>query len=164
MRFVFAFLGGLAITTAMLLVGLSFFDEPPSKASLRRGVEVTPLPPGREVDVADWLEQARGDLPPQGEAPARLPPPPPVEFRREDIHGFVQLRFTVQPDGRATDIRVFGAVPPGYYERQAIDQVRARRWEPGVDEDGNAVSRRATEVVRFSLPADSPRRVEATEP
>ena len=163
MRFVLAFLGGLVITTAMLLIGLSFFDDPPSEASLRKGVEVTPLPPQREVDVADWLAQTRADLPDPNAAPQRLPPPPPVEFER-DINGFVQLRFTVQPDGRATDISVFGAAPTGYYERQAIEQVRSRRWEPGVDENGNPTQRRATEVIRFSLPANSPRRVDPVEP
>ncbi|MEX0900683.1 MAG: energy transducer TonB [Gammaproteobacteria bacterium] len=161
MRFLLAMVGGLLITLAMLVIGLNFFDDPPSKASLRKGVEVAPLPTHHKVDVAEWVRETRGDLPEpiDGEPVARLPAPPPVKFLRDDIDGFVQVRFTVQPDGSASDVRVFGAVPAGYYEQQAIDQVRARRWEPGVDGDGNRVPRDATEVVRFTLPADTPRRV-----
>lgn len=155
MRFVVAAIGGLLISGTMLVVGISLFDDPPDRASLRQGVEITPLPPQQQVDVSDWLREARGDLPDAGEPPMRLPPPPPVEFRREDITGFVQLRFTVQPDGRATDIRVFGAIPPGIYEDQAIAQVRARRWDPALDEAGRPVARAATEIVEFTVPADA---------
>lgn len=162
MRFLFALVGGLLITLAMLVIGLSFFDDPPNQASLRKGVEVTPLPTHHSVDIAEWVRETRGDLPEpvDGEPVARLPAPPPVVFERADIEGFVQVRFTVLPDGSASAVRVFGAVPAGYYERQAIEQVRAQRWEPGVDEDGNRVQRDATEVVRFTLPADTPRRVD----
>ena len=162
MRYILAFIGGTAITVAMLLVGISFFDEPPSKATLRKGVVVEPLPQHTSVDVADWLDQTRGDLPEavEGEPVTRLPPPPPVDFARADIEGFVQVRFTVDADGRPSDVRVFGAVPPGYYERQALEQVASRRWEPGVDADGNPVPRDATEIVRFTVPANTPRRVD----
>lgn len=153
-RFIIFALGGLAITLAMLIAGISFFDQPPDRASLRQGIPVTPLPAARSVDIADWLREARGDLPPADAPPSRLPPPPPMEFARADINGFVQLRFTVQPDGRATDIRVFGAVPPGVYEAQAIEQVRGRRWQPGTDEQGRAVARPVTEIIEFSVPAD----------
>lgn len=161
MRFLAALAGGLLITLAMLVIGISFFDDPPNEASLRKGVEVTPLPARQSVDVAEWVRETRGDLPEpvDGEPVARLPAPPPVEFTRGDIEGFVQVRFTVLPDGSATDVRVFGAVPAGYYEEQAVEQVRARQWEPAVDENGNRTQRDATEVVRFTLPADTPRRV-----
>ena len=39
-RFILAFIGGTVITLALLLVGISLFDDPPSKASLRKGVTV----------------------------------------------------------------------------------------------------------------------------
>lgn len=162
MRFLVALAGGLLITLAMLVIGISFFDDPPNQASLRKGVEVTPLPAHHSVDIAEWVRETRGDLPEpiDGEPVARLPAPPPVVFQRADIEGFVQVRFTVLPDGSASAVRVFGAVPAGYYERQAVEQVRARRWEPGVDADGNPVPRDSTEVIRFTLPADTPRRVD----
>ena len=160
-RFIVAFIGGMLITLALLLFGISLFDEPPSKASLRKGVTVEPLPEGAAVDVADWLSQTRGDLPQRvdGEPITRLPPPPAADFTRAEIQGFVQVRFTVMPDGSATDVRVFGAVPEGYYEAAAVEQVKARRWQPALDEDGRPVAREATEVVEFSVPADAPRRV-----
>lgn len=159
MRFVLAMIGGILITLAMVVIGLSFFDDPPNRASLRQGVEVTRVPPQQRVDVADWLRETRADLPEEGEPVPRLPPPPPAVFTRDDVQGFVQLRFTVQPDGRATDVRVFGAVPPGYYERQAIEEVSSRRWEPGVDDAGQPTSRAANEIIHFTVPADAPRRV-----
>lgn len=157
MRFVISGILGLAITLAMLVGALQFFDGDVGKATLRQGIEVTPLPAHQRVDVAEWLRQARDDLPPPG-APEMRQPPPPFEFAQREIRGFVQLTFTVQPDGRATDVRVFGAVPAGYYEAQAIAAVNARRWDPGVDETGRPAARRATEVIEFSLPADTPRR------
>jgi TonB family protein len=81
-----------------------------------------------------------------------------VEVSPREISGFVQVVFTVQPDGTVSEARVFGAVPAGYYEEQALERVRARSWEPGVDADGNIVARQATEVIEFTLPADTPRR------
>ena len=56
-RFILAFIGGTVITLALLLVGISLFDDPPSKASLRKGVTVEPLPDHASVDVAEWLEE-----------------------------------------------------------------------------------------------------------
>ena len=160
-RFILAFIGGTVITLALLLVGISLFDDPPSKASLRKGVTVEPLPDRAAVDVSAWLAETRGDLPERiGNEPIpRVEAPPSADFVRADIQGFVQVRFTVQPDGSATDVRVFGAVPEGYYEAQAIEQVRARRWQPALDDDGRPVARTATEVVEFTVPAAAPRRV-----
>ena len=39
-RFILAFIGGTVITLALLLFCISLFDDPPSKASLRKGVTV----------------------------------------------------------------------------------------------------------------------------
>lgn len=158
MRFIISAILGLLITLAMLIAGLQFFDGRMGKASLRQGIEVTPLPRHQQVDVAEWLRQARDDLPEVGAEPVmRLPPPPPFELAAREVTGFVQLVFTVQPDGRATDVRVYGAVPPGYYEEQAMAAVQERRWEPGYDAGGRAVARRATEIIEFSVPAHSAR-------
>lgn len=141
----------------MLVAGLQFFDGRVTPASLRKGIEVVPLPSHQRVDVAEWIRDTRGDLPDPIAGP-EVRVPPPFEIGARDINGFVQLTFTVQPDGRATDVRVFGAAPAGYYEEQAVAAVHARRWEPGVDADGRPATRRATEVIEFSVPADAPRR------
>lgn len=159
MRLFVSALGATVIVVAMVLIGLSFFDGPVDNNLLRQGVEVAPLPANARTDVADWLQETRGDLEPTDEDDPvpRIPVPPRFELERPDIVGFVQLVFTVDVDGNPTDIRVFGAVPAGYYERQAIEQISARRYEPDRDEQGRAVPRRETEVVEFRLPHDAPR-------
>lgn len=154
MRFLVSAVLGLSVTVAMLAAALHFYDGRVNQASLRRGIEVTPLPAHHRNDVAEWLRQARGDLPEVGADPvARLAPPPRVEVAPREISGFVQLSFVVQPDGTPTDIRVFGAVPPGVYDEQAVRSVRERRWDPGYDAAGNPVARRANEIVEFTVPA-----------
>lgn len=162
MRLMLSAIGATIVVVAMVLIGLSFFDGPVDNSRLRQGMEVTPLPDNARTDVADWLQETRGDLDEaDDEDPVpRIPVPPRFELERPDITGFVQLVFTVDVDGNPTDIRVFGAVPSGYYERQAIEQVAARRYEPDRDEQGRPVPRRATEVVEFRLPHDAPRHTE----
>ena len=159
MRLLISALGATVVVVAMVLIGLSFFDGPVDHSLLRQGMEVAPLPENARTDVADWLEETRGDIEPTDEDDPvpRIPVPPRFELDRPDIVGFVQLVFTVDVDGNPTDIRVFGAVPAGYYEREAIAQVSARRYEPDRDDAGRPVPRRETAVVEFRLPHDAPR-------
>lgn len=166
MRFVISAILGTLVVVAMLLAALYYFDTRINEASLRPVMEVERLPDRGQVDVAEWLQETRGDLPEVGEdgAPTMPPPRPPVEIAPREINGFVQVVFTVEPDGSVSDARVFGAVPPGYYEEQALERVRARRWDPGVDADGNIVAREATEVIEFTVPADAPRRTGTGDP
>lgn len=160
MRLLLSAIGATIVVVAMVLVGLSFFDGPVDNSRLRQGMEITPLPDNARTDVADWLQETRGDLDEADEDDPvpRIPVPPRFELERPDIVGFVQLVFTVDVDGTPTDIRVFGAVPAGYYEQQAIAQVAARRYEPDRDDQGRPIPRRENEVVQFRLPHDAPRR------
>ncbi len=160
MRFIVSAILGTLVVVAMLLTALYLFDARLNEASLRPITEVEPLPGRSQVDVAEWLQETRGDLPGVGEdgTPAIQPLPPPVEIAPRTINGFVQVAFTVRPDGTVTDARVFGAVPAGYYEEQALEYVRSRRWEPGVGPDGEATERRANQIIEFTVPADAPRR------
>lgn len=161
MRFVLAAIGGLLVTLAMLVTALHFFDQRFSKSSLRPIIEVEPLPGASRVDVAEWLREARGDLPEDDKTALEAlleAPPPRWELEERDVSGFVQLNFTIQPDGSVTDVRVFGAVPPGIYEDRAMEIVAARRYVPDYDADGNPVARRGIDVVEFTVPAAVARR------
>lgn len=165
MRFIVSAILGTLVTVAMLVIALSFFDEHFSKASLRPAVEVKPLPRSSRLDVADWLRETRGDLREESEREALEAlldkPPPKWELEERDVHGFVQLNFTVRPDGSVTDIEVYGAVPPGIYEERARQIVAARSYAPGYDADGDPVARRALDVVEFTVPAEVARRASA---
>lgn len=66
------------------------------------------------------------------------------------LPGFVQLGFKVGADGRAHDIHVIRAVPPGQYEQAAREIVAARRFKPAA---GKAGGIERTEVVHFQVPA-----------
>lgn len=69
--------------------------------------------------------------------------------------GFVQIEVLVDAEGRVTEAKVVGAVPPGIYEQQALDQVRGRRFVPPTV-GGRAVPGRLTEVVPFQVEAPQP--------
>ncbi len=68
--------------------------------------------------------------------------------RRPDSAGWVELSFVVGADGRARDIGVLNASPPGLYEEPAIAAVRRWRFEPA-REGGIAVERRTSVRLRF---------------
>ncbi|MCP1728387.1 TonB family protein [Natronospira proteinivora] len=79
-------------------------------------------------------------------------PTPAVEVPEREITGFVQVEFTVFPDGRVDEVEVVGARPEGIYEEQALQQVEAADYTGQVspaEEDGE----RRTEIVEFTVPA-----------
>jgi len=69
--------------------------------------------------------------------------------------GFVQLEVKVDAEGRVTEAKVVGAVPPGIYEQQALAEVRGRRFVPPTV-GGRAVPGQLTEVVPFQVEAPPP--------
>ncbi len=77
----------------------------------------------------------------------------PVRAPARKVSGFVQLEFTVQPDGRAIDVHVVGAEPKGYYEQQAKQIVESRLYTPGAGTSGGPEARHGSEVIHFSVPA-----------
>jgi|GEM_PF-3594222 len=79
-------------------------------------------------------------------------PAEPVELPERQVSGFVQVEFTVLPDGSVEDVEVVGARPAGIYEDQARQQVEGADYTGQVspaEEDGE----RRTEVVEFTVPA-----------
>ena len=55
---------------------------------------------------------------------------PPLALRRR-IEGFVELSFTVQPDGSVTDISVIDSEPRTLFNREAINALERWRFAPG---------------------------------
>ncbi|MDQ2070628.1 energy transducer TonB [Natronospira bacteriovora] len=86
------------------------------------------------------------------EGPREREAPPPVSVPERQVSGFVQVEYTVFPDGTVENVEVVGAQPSGIYEDRAREQVQARDYTGQVrptETDGV----RRTEVVEFTVPA-----------
>ena len=81
-------------------------------------------------------------------APRLLHQPPPrypsLALSRR-MEGWVEVAFTILPDGRVDSPRVMEATPPGVFDRSALAAVGSYRFEP----TGRTVASMVT--VRFSL-------------
>ena len=142
-----AFGGACVVVLVLTLVGaglIRLFDD-----NRRSEDDITAHPVSRlvgydSVDLAELLGEPRYQLP-DLEPPPPLPASAPRESRR--VSGFVMLEVMVDAEGRATDARVIDAAPAGVYEREAVAEALADRYEAGVPGPRDT-------VVRFSVPAD----------
>lgn len=66
------------------------------------------------------------------------------------LTGFVQVGYTVGPDGRAHGIHVIRAVPAGHYEEAAREIIAARHFKPV---QGREAELERTQVINFQVPA-----------
>ena len=152
MATLFRILASFAIASVFVLtlVGISirYFVEPEDDGPILEYEEVDVISLADHPDLADAVRREREE-PKESKAPT---PPPPLPERQ--ISGFVQLEYTVNPDGSISDVRIIGATPSGVYEEQAVEQVRRQMHAPGYEE-GEPVARRATEVIEFSVPASA---------
>ncbi|HET6724611.1 MAG TPA: hypothetical protein VFH85_01225 [Gammaproteobacteria bacterium] len=82
--------------------------------------------------------------------PKKLPPPP--AFLQPKVSGIVQVAYTVQPDGSATDIRVTGAAPKGYYEKQAMAIIANSYHRPEMGDDHKLHPHSAATIIHFTVP------------
>lgn len=79
-----------------------------------------------------------------------VPPVYPRDAERQNISGWVDVEFTVAPDGSTQDLVVRGAEPQRMFDQAAIDAVKRWRFEP-IKRDGAAVAQRAAVRIRFEL-------------
>ena len=79
-----------------------------------------------------------------------VPPTYPREAERQGISGWVDVEFTIAPNGTTQDITVRNAQPMRTFDQAAVDAVKRWRFEP-VMRDGAAVSQRAAMRIRFEL-------------
>jgi len=79
-----------------------------------------------------------------------VPPVYPRDAERQNISGWVDVEFTVAPDGATQDLVVRGAEPLRMFDQAAIDAVKRWRFEP-VMRDGVAVAQRAAVRIRFEV-------------
>lgn len=74
----------------------------------------------------------------------------PTAARESGQGGWVELEFTVTPQGTVTDVVATASSPAGVFEDSAIDAVKRWRFEP-VERNGVAVPQRAKSRLRFDV-------------
>lgn len=78
----------------------------------------------------------------------------PDAARREQIEGYVVLRYDVDAAGLVTDVEVLESSPPEVFDQAAVDAVASWRYTPRlVDGEPRAV-RGVTSTLRFALSDD----------
>ena len=74
----------------------------------------------------------------------------PRNAQRRSLSGWVDVGFTVTPDGTVSDLEIIDSTPGPVFDQAAADAVEKWRFEP-VIENGQAVSRRVAVRMSFSL-------------
>ena len=74
----------------------------------------------------------------------------PQRASERNITGWVDVEFTVQPDGSVANVRATAGQPSGTFDNAAVDAVRRWRFRP-VERDGEVVAQRARLRIRFAV-------------
>jgi periplasmic protein TonB len=126
---------------------------PPAAATVITPAASTPSPTAPAAAAAAPSAPAAGPAPtwvPESTLTRVLfvPPSYPDEALSRNISGWVDLEFTVTPEGKVADITVLTAEPSGMFDRAARTALARSRYHP-VTRDGIAVAQRARIRVRF---------------
>jgi TonB family protein len=79
-----------------------------------------------------------------------VPPVYPRDAQRAGTEGWVQVEFTIAPDGSTQDLQVRDSAPKQVFDKAALDSVSRWRFEP-IRKNGAPVAQRAVLQVRFVL-------------
>ena len=80
----------------------------------------------------------------------RIDPQWPREALLEGIQGWVEVEFTILPDGSVADPRVVNSEPRRVFDRNALRAILRWKFKPRIV-DGQPVSRQATQRIDFIL-------------
>lgn len=73
----------------------------------------------------------------------------PESARKRGVEGWVELAFTVMPNGTVEDVEVRNASPANVFDDAALRAIRGWRFEP-VERNGERVAQRAMVRLRFA--------------
>ncbi len=73
----------------------------------------------------------------------------PESARKRGIEGWVELAFTVMPNGTVDDVEVRNSSPANVFDDAAVRAIRGWRFEP-VERNGERISQRAMVRLRFA--------------
>ena len=79
-----------------------------------------------------------------------MTPEYPPEAERRGLEGSVDLSFTIDPEGKVTDVIVDHSEPSDIFDRAAASAVRRWRYEPKLM-DGTPVEQHTQAHVVFKL-------------
>jgi len=80
----------------------------------------------------------------------RIEPQWPREALVQGVEGWVQVSFTITPEGRVINARVTDSEPRRMFDRPALRAVEQWRFQPRIV-DGRPVERQATQIIDFRL-------------
>lgn len=124
------------------------FEIDPTVEVLPEVIE-TPIPePEPEPEQKSLYELDELDSIPAVVSQSR--PVYPYRARTRGIEGYVDVEFTVRPDGTTADIAVAGSKPPNIFEKAARQAVEKWRFSPGIRR-GNAVDTRVRLRIQFDI-------------
>ncbi|GFE78156.1 hypothetical protein GCM10011487_01560 [Steroidobacter agaridevorans] len=109
----------------------------------------------QEPALAEQVEEVRNEQQEPAQAASlkrvrEVPPVYPREAQRSGTEGWVQVEFTIAPDGSTRDLRVRDSAPEQVFDKAALDSVSKWRFEP-IRKNGAPVAQRAVLQVRFVL-------------
>jgi protein TonB len=108
-----------------------------------------PVSTGNGPYIGQWSAgdpAAEGDVIPI----VRIDPQWPREALIEGAEGWVEVEFTILPDGSVDDPVVIDSEPPRLFDRNALRAILRWKFKPRIV-DGQAVSRRAAQRIDFIL-------------
>jgi len=101
--------------------------------------------------LGQWYGERNPGAPDSDVVPiVRISPQYPRQALLQGIEGWVQVEFTITPDGRVADPLVVDAKPRGMFDRAAIQAILRWKFRPRYV-DGQAITRRASQIIDFQL-------------
>lgn len=89
---------------------------------------------------------AEGDIIPI----VRIEPQFPREALLKGINGWVEVEFTIEPDGSVSNPKVIDSQPPRIFDRNALRAIYKWKFKPRIV-DGKPVARRAKQRMDFTV-------------
>lgn len=80
----------------------------------------------------------------------RVKPKYPMRAASRHIEGWVKIEFTVTTTGTVANAKVVDAKPPGIFDDAALDAIKKWKFKQKIV-NGNAVTQRAVQVLKFTL-------------
>lgn len=80
----------------------------------------------------------------------RIEPQYPREALIEGISGWVDIEFTIEPDGTVSDPKILASNPRRMFDRNAIRAIYKWKFKPRIV-NGKPVARRATQRLEFNI-------------